>query len=158
MKEIRRYITRISRIAQVYQQRSLREVDVTPTEVTALRTLIHHKTMNQTELANHLEIDKAAVTRIIASLERKKYLIRTQDPTDGRMKRIEPLPPAFEIKQAAISAEDTFFEWLLEELSPQEIEQLVPVLERLFHRALAARRSRFAELLPSGEGGEEARK
>ncbi|PRA00460.1 MarR family transcriptional regulator [Arthrobacter sp. MYb211] len=49
-----------------------------------LSFLIHHDAQQQGVLAEHLELDKATISRMVKQLETMGLITRTSDPNDGR--------------------------------------------------------------------------
>lgn len=153
MDDIRQCFRRIHRWAQCYVQRHTRETGLTPAQIEALRHIVYHKTMSQQELVEDMGIDKAAVTRIVAALEREGYLCRCPDPRDGRAKLIHSTEKAIHIKDDVAALENEYYDWLLQGLSPEGRESFERQLRRLMQRAREGRRCCYSQI--RGEDGNQ---
>ncbi len=151
MEQLRRDMTRVVQTGKRYVARAVRSEDLSASEIQALRYVVGHDGLSQSGLCEHTGMDKGAVARLAARLEEKGYLRRESDPRDGRIKRLIPLEPARAVRETAIEAEERFYAWMLEPLTERERAQLRQLLERLFERAMTARKTDFAALLEEEE-------
>ena len=103
MNNIRISFRRINRWAQGFVARRTKDTGLTPSQIQALRHIGYHKTMSQQELVEDMGVDKAAVTRLVAGLEERGYVIRTADPKDGRAKVIQATEAALQVKDDVIA-------------------------------------------------------
>ena len=146
MQHYRRDMTRIVQSGKRYVAKIVKHPDLSPNEVQALRYIVFHEGLSQSNLCAHTGLDKAAVTRLAVELEQKKYIRRELDPEDRRIKRLVPLPSATEIATRAVEAEEQFYDWLLEELTDTEKLFVERILDNLYARAMEARRNGFSEI------------
>lgn len=146
-----RLITKISRVAQLYAGRMLEELGMGPAAYECLRQVRKHPGISQNDLSAALEVDKSAVARMTASLERKGYLVRRRDEQDLRRNRLYATDRAMDAKQAAVGGEQAFYDWLLAELPLAERDAFCATLEKLYARAKTERKGGFASLA-GGEG------
>ena len=102
--------------------------------------------MSQQELVEDMGVDKAAVTRLVAGLEKAGYVIRTADPKDGRAKVIQATEAALQVKDDVIALEEAYYNWLLEALPEEERETFARQMNLLLQRAREGRRSCYCEL------------
>ena len=82
----------LSDLIRVYQFRDRKRIccyDVSVTQCYALRELVRHGPMPLTQLATSLYLDGSTASRVVDSLEKKGYAVRTQDPGDGRAIKLE---------------------------------------------------------------------
>ena len=134
MKPIHICFSRIQRALRSDINRAMEDTGLSPAEVQALRHIAFHKAMSQRELAEDMGVDKGAASRLVDMLEKKGLVCREADPCDGRVKRIVPTDTARVIHDRAVMQQAAFYDWLLEELSPQEEQQFRATLERLYQR------------------------
>lgn len=146
MAEIRLCFRRINRLAQGYVNRRTRDGELTPSQIQALRHITYHQVMSQQELVEDMGIDKAAVTRVVAALEKLGYVTRSADPQDGRAKRIHATEKAMEVKGDVVALESAFYHWLLEAVAQEERPLLERQLNTMLERARSGRKDGYAAL------------
>lgn len=75
-----------------------RELDLTLSQLCALFVISHtDHPMTLTELAPRVRLSVAATGRLLDSLERLGLVVRSEDPTDRRVKRLSLTPEADEL-------------------------------------------------------------
>lgn len=146
MNTIRISFRRINRWAQGFVARRTRDTGLTPSQIQALRHIGYHKVMCQQELVEDMGVDKAAVTRLVAGLEERGYVIRTADPKDGRAKVLQATEAALQVKDDVIALEEAYYDWLLEGLEPEMRENFTRAMDLLLQRAKEGRRSCYCEI------------
>ena len=146
MNTIRISFRRINRWAQGFVARRTRDTGLTPSQIQALRHIGYHKVMSQQELVEDMGVDKAAVTRLVAGLEERGYVIRTADPKDGRAKVLQATEAALQVKDDVIALEEAYYDWLLEGLEPEMRENFTRAMDLLLQRAKEGRRSCYCEI------------
>ena len=157
MNNIRLCFRKINRWAQGYVARRTKDTGLTPSQIQALRHIGYHKTMSQQELVEDMGVDKAAVTRLVAGLEERGYVVRTADPRDGRAKVIQATEAALQIKDDVIALEEAYYNWLLEGLTARQREDFSQALEILLARAREGLRSCYSQLDACRKQEEETR-
>ena len=78
----------LSDLVRVYQFRDRERIcchDVSVTQCHALDALVVRGPLALNELAAALYLDKSTASRVVTTLERKGYLVRTGDPRDKRV-------------------------------------------------------------------------
>lgn len=153
MENVKRAIRQIDRSARIYTAKAVRHTGLNPAELQALRHITYHGVCNQQELTEDLGVDKAAVARLAAALEKKGYVTREPDPADGRSKLMRATSAADALKNQLVSEETGFYDWLLAELSPEEVEVFSATLEKLRRRVVEERRCCFCHLKKEGGDG-----
>lgn len=146
MNTIRISFRRINRWAQGFVARRTRDTGLTPSQIQALRHIGYHKVMSQQELVEDMGVDKAAVTRLVAGLEERGYVIRSTDPKDGRAKVLQATEAALQVKDDVIALEEAYYDWLLEGLEPEMRENFTRAMDLLLQRAKEGRRSCYCEI------------
>jgi MarR family transcriptional regulator, 2-MHQ and catechol-resistance regulon repressor len=77
----------LSELVRVYQFRDRDRIcchDISVTQCYALEALLRRGPSGLNELAAELYLDKSTASRVVATLERKKYVTRERHPDDGR--------------------------------------------------------------------------
>ena len=93
-----RKISRIARQAQRYTNGSLMKLGVGSTEYECIQIIRRNEGASQSFLREQLHVDKAAVARMIASLEKKGLITRQRDEQDKRTNHIYTTEKAQEIR------------------------------------------------------------
>lgn len=78
----------VSRLRRVVFDNLMKPLGVTRSQWWVLAYLSRHDGMAQSDLANILELGKAALGGIIDRLEVSSFIIRNPDPVDRRIKRV----------------------------------------------------------------------
>ena len=84
MDPTKRQITKIAREVSSYTVHKMKDEGIGTAEFDFIHAVRHHPGITQSELRDLLKIDKGAAARRAASLEAKGYLIRQDNPDDGR--------------------------------------------------------------------------
>jgi MarR family 2-MHQ and catechol resistance regulon transcriptional repressor len=77
----------LSDLVRVYQFRDRDRIcchDVSVTQCYALEALVRRGPSTLNDLAAELYLEKSTASRVVATLERKRYVARSPHPTDGR--------------------------------------------------------------------------
>jgi len=146
MRNIGRFIRRIYRIGSAYSQKTIKDYGLSTSEVEALRIITHHESISQQGLADHISIDKAAVTRLAASLEGKGYIYRASDENDKRLKRLYATQSGNLIKSEVRATEQEFYEWLFSEVDEADMVVFTKVMEMAFQKARDGKKDGFSGL------------
>lgn len=141
-----RQITKIARSAARFAADALRKGGVGPAEYECLRMVRKNEGINQEQLGEILNVDKAAVTRMLHNLEKKGYAVRKKDEQDRRSNRLYSTDKAMEIKFDENSAEILFYEWLLDDLSPEELEAFQVILEKIYAKSRNEKNEKFCNV------------
>ena len=83
----------LSDLVRVYQFRDRDRIcchDVSVTQCYALEALIRRGPITLGEVAAELYLDKSTASRVVGTLERKRYVTRSPHPTDGRAVLLRP--------------------------------------------------------------------
>src|SRR3954471_23146414 len=85
--------TAVSDLVRVYQFRDRDRIcchDVSVTQCYALEAVIRRGPITLGEVAAELYLDKSTASRVVGTLERKRYVTRSPHPTDGRAVLVKP--------------------------------------------------------------------
>ena len=131
----KRKITKIYREASKLAGRMLRDQGVGTAEFDVIHVIRKNPGITQAGIREQLGLDKGALARQIASLETKGFLIRKENPQDGRSQLLFATERADQLKNSKAYIESTYYGWLLEELTPQEQQEFAQLLERIYQRS-----------------------
>ena len=114
--------------------RKYADLDLTPSQMSALSTLERHGNMRVGELARREQIGKSSVTRLVAALEALGHVHRDIDPEDGRSSHIGLSDQGAALLAESNKRANDYLARQVDALSPAERAVLLsalPVLERL---------------------------
>lgn len=127
--------------------RTLRESGIGAAEIDYIHALRHCPGATQAQIAELLHADKAAVARRTESLEAKGYLVRRENPADGRSRLLYPTDKAEALKVSKAEIEAAFYEYLTASLSEEERMVFAALLDRLYHASKTESRAGFPHLV-----------
>lgn len=102
----------------------LKNAGITPAELGYLNYLLEQNGMTQDELAKASCVDKAAVTRVIQTLEKKGVVERRADETDKRANRIYLTDKAYHYADVIKEVRQKWMQIIDVQMSRQEMQQL----------------------------------
>ena len=142
----RRQITKIAREAGRFTVQTMREDGIGTAEFDFIHLLRHHPGLTQAQIREELKIDKGAAARRTSSLEAKGYLVRRKNPADGRSQLLYATEKAENLRNSKAMLEQTFYEWLLAELSDEDRAEFCRILNDLYIRSKQQARSGFCDV------------
>jgi len=104
---------------------------LTSAQVFALNYLMREDGLTQVELARYLGIGTVAVSGLIDRLEAAQWVVRKPDARDRRSNRVWLLPAAAEKKQLIKEAAYAVDAASMDGLDPEEIEQLMRMMNKI---------------------------
>lgn len=121
-KEMRRYLSgMLSEVGSMYRDVHLR----------ALMILYYHDGMNQQDLAEKLELDKTAVTRLLSQMEENGLIVRVENKTDKRSKLVYITNAGREARNEIIPVLLKCVGSIEEKLDPKDLEVTKRVLGQI---------------------------
>jgi MarR family transcriptional regulator, 2-MHQ and catechol-resistance regulon repressor len=131
----------LSELVRVYQFRDRDRIcchDISVTQCYALEALLRRGPSGLNELAAELYLDKSTASRVVASLERKRYVTRSAHPEDRRAIVLTVTPAGRRLCERIRTDLVAEARQLLEDFEPEVREGAARLLMRLA-RAAAAR-------------------
>lgn len=147
MDPTKRQMTKIAREVSKLAGRMLRDQGIGTAEFDVVHVIRKNPGITQAGIRDQLGIDKGAMARQIASLEAKGFLIRKENPQDGRSQLLYATEKADQLKNSKAYIESVFYEWLLEPLSDQQRQKFAATLETLYLRSREQSRAGFPEVV-----------
>lgn len=147
MDPTKRQMTKIAREVSKLAGRMLRDQGIGTAEFDVVHVIRKNPGITQAGIRDQLGIDKGAMARQIASLEAKGFLIRKENPQDGRSQLLYTTEKADQLKNSKAYIESVFYEWLLEPLSDQQRQEFAATLETLYLRSREQSRAGFPEVV-----------
>ena len=108
---------------------SLQTYDIAPEQRATLEIIKYEKDVNQTKIANILAKDKTTISRTLATLEKKGFILKKQ--IDKRTNLIELTNKGEKIIEESALTIKTFRENLSSKLDENEINKIVELLEKV---------------------------
>ncbi|MBP7748834.1 MAG: MarR family transcriptional regulator [Aliarcobacter sp.] len=107
----------------------LQKYDIAPEQRATLEIIKYEKDVNQTKIANILAKDKTTISRTLATLEKKGFILKKQ--IDKRTNLIELTNKGEKILEESALTIKTFRENLSSKLDENEINKIVELLEKV---------------------------
>lgn len=116
------------------------------TEFEMIRYLSKKEQLSLVDLANYLNVDKALVTRMCKKLVKLDYIEIFNDENDKRKKILIATEKAKLIKQEYALEEENFYNACIKNLSKEEQEQFLNLLEKVYLESKKLRKTGFKTL------------
>ena len=143
MEDIR-IITKIVRNMRLFKNKN--DFPLGDNALEVLRFVIKHPGVNGKEIAKHLEVDKALITRLCTKLINEGY-IESKSGDDLRQKCFYPMKKALEIKEISQNDEKLFYEYCLKDLTEAEYQAMMVGLEKMYAISKKERKENFLGVL-----------
>jgi DNA-binding MarR family transcriptional regulator len=149
----------VARLARLLRQQT--DGDVTPSQLSALATVLRLGPISLGELAAVERVRPPSMTRIVGALEEAGFLVREVDQSDRRVARVRASDAGRAFAERTRNQRDAWLAERLVALSPAERRDLAratALLEKLVEPPLphtpgpGAPPGRHADSVPSGEG------
>ena len=154
MDQSRRQITKIAREVSKFTVKAMKAEGIGTAEFDFIHQVRHHPGIIQAQVRDALKIDKGAAARRAASLEAKGYLVRRENPNDHRSQLLFATEKAETLRNSKATVEQTFYEWLLEELTESDRDNFCRILNELYLRSKTQARAGFPDVAARLETGE----
>jgi DNA-binding MarR family transcriptional regulator len=105
--------------------------DITPSQLRALRVLMHRGAMRLSELSGSLHIAPRSATEVVDALEARDLVQRRPDPGDRRATLVEVTEHGASVLDAIRAARGTEAERAFDRLSPTDRAHLARILRKL---------------------------
>lgn len=130
-----RALSIISRYSRTYFERKLSDIHMGYTEYSILTFVNNRHELNQEQIAKHFQLDKGAVAKALNKLEEKKFITRTDNPSNKREKFIGITDQGSSIVGFLNEELMEWHNYLFEGLSKEEIENFVKTTLKLADNA-----------------------
>lgn len=134
-----RLIACVHRQSRIYFDHALAPFGLSSGTLPLMGTLLHHDGMTQQELSDHLNVDKATITRMVGKLLEHGYVRREHDPNDKRAYRLFATQKARDIDPEVRQALRGWTDILSDGFTDDEKEQAFALLRRMRDNALQQR-------------------
>lgn len=123
---------------RIYQFRDRDRIccyDISVTQCYALEALVTLTPLTVNALATHLYLDKSTTSRVLDALERKGYAIRSEDPQDGRVVRVQATAKGRMLHKKIVDGILAEEQELLREFPPEVRKSMVLLVRSLSQAA-----------------------
>jgi DNA-binding MarR family transcriptional regulator len=110
---------------------SFKFLGMTQKQVSVLWLVADHPGIAQAELAKRLQLDRATVMAIVNRLTKRKFVVRGESETDGRMQTLTLLPAGAKALQDAKRAIRAHERWLKGRFTARELRTLIGLLRKI---------------------------
>lgn len=124
-----------SRCASAYRDERLSEFGLTDAQYPYVLRIARSPGITQDELSRQLCIHKSNVARQVALLEKNGFVSRREDPSDRRIRHLDPTEKALELIPKIREVLRSWNRYVMADLSEQEFALLENLLERMCRRA-----------------------
>lgn len=138
MESIMKYINKIHRCAGQYRSARLPQSELRAHQHIYIFQICRNPGISQEQLAKRICVNKSNVTRQLCLLEKQGYVCRCLDKEDRRILRVFPTERAEQMYPYVLKMMREWNALLLAELSEEEKEQFIAILERTMVRAIRA--------------------
>lgn len=142
-----RQMTKIAREVSKSTVQRMKTDGIGTAEFDFIHLLRHHPGMTQKEIREALNMDKGVAARRAASLEAKGFLVRKNNPADGRSRLLYATDKAETLRNSKASIEQAFYDWLLSELPEPERTEFCRILNELYLRSKRQARAGFPDVI-----------
>lgn len=132
----------VSRLRRAVFDEFMKPAGVTRSQWWVLAHLSRRDGMIQSELAEVLELGKAALGALVDRLEASQFIARRPDPADRRVKRIHLTPKGTRMVLKMREQSDTMSERILAGLTARQRRELTAMLDRVKRNLMSIRHAR----------------
>jgi len=132
-----RSINRTHRCGNRYYNEALSGEGISGNQHIYIFQVCRHPGISQEALTQRLAVNKSSVTRQLCSLEQNGFVTRQPAPEDKRSLLVYPTEKAQALYPKVVEEMRRWNRLLLEDLSPQEQEQLLDLMARVEKKAIA---------------------
>lgn len=138
MEFLMRYISRTSRLSELYRNEKLKEYGLGGVHHTYILNIYRNPGVTQDELADLIFVNKSNVTRQLATLEKNGYVTRTPSSTDKRKLLVYPTEKTKEVYPKVVKVLKDWNKIIMEDLSEDQQKAVGDVLEQMMNKAKQA--------------------
>ncbi len=147
-----RKLNKISRELNKLTIRLIKEEGIGSSELDLIHLVRHNPGIAQIEVSKQLNSDKGAIAKRVTTLEKKGFIKKENDPNDKRKHYLYATDKAESLKGSKTEIESIFYDWLLEDLTTEEKEQFLTVLDKIYLKSKTESRSGFLNVISKIQG------
>lgn len=115
-------------------QRKVRDhgIDLTYEMLQVLTVLWRKGKMNQQDIADNIQKNKASLTSLLDNLEKRGLVMRSEDPSDRRNKIISLTPLGLQYRLQFQPIFNEFYETLSKDVSKEKLREIGMLLNQIY--------------------------
>ncbi len=134
-RSIGKDISILQRYSTIYLDKRLVDYDIKAGSVSIFSLLLMKEGISQLEIAKELSLDKGTVTRNVAKLIEKGYVVRESNPDDRRAYKLYVTKKGVQIKEKFYEILGCWSTQLVEGFSDEEIEMVYKLTKKMSENA-----------------------
>jgi len=142
MQQADPFVATLQEWIEVFMQRSMRdflgyvrESGLSMSQLGALFQIHHRESSGVTDLGDKLGVTSSAASQLLERLVQQELILRSEDPSDRRVKQLILTEKGHQVLQESIRARQSWLSDLAETLSDCEKEAIIAALNILIDKA-----------------------
>jgi DNA-binding MarR family transcriptional regulator len=142
MEEADPFVVTLQEWMEVFMHRSVhdfvgyaRESGLSMAQLGALFQIHHRRSCGVTDLGDNLGVTSSAASQMLERLVQQELILRSEDPSDRRVKQIILTDKGLQVLQESIRGRQSWLSDLAETLSDSEKEAIIAALNILIDKA-----------------------
>jgi DNA-binding MarR family transcriptional regulator len=142
MQQADPFVVTLQKWIEVFMQRSMRdflgyvrESGLSMSQLGALFQIHHRESSGVTDLGDKLGVTSSAASQMLERLVQQELILRSEDPSDRRVKQLILTEKGHQVLQESIRARQSWLSDLAETLSDREREAIIATLNILIDKA-----------------------
>lgn len=142
MQQADPFVATLQEWIEVFMQRSMRdflgyvrESGLSMSQLGALFQIHHRESSGVTDLGDKLGVTSSAASQLLERLVQQELILRSEDPSDRRVKQLILTDKGRQVLQESIRARQSWLSDLAETLSDREKEAIIAALNILIDKA-----------------------
>jgi DNA-binding MarR family transcriptional regulator len=142
MQQADPFVVTLQKWIEVFMQRSMRdflgyvrESGLSMSQLGALFQIHHRESSGVTDLGDKLGVTSSAASQLLERLVQQGLILRSEDPSDRRVKQLILTEKGHQVLQESIRARQSWLSDLAETLSDREREAIIATLNILIDKA-----------------------
>ena len=142
MQQADPFVVTLQRCIEIFMQRSMRdflgyarESGLSMSQLGALFQIHHRESSGVTDLGDQLGVTSSAASQLLERLVQQELILRSEDPSDRRVKQLVLTDKGRQVLQESIRARQSWLYELAETLSDCEKEAITVALNTLIDKA-----------------------
>ncbi|WP_299344203.1 MarR family winged helix-turn-helix transcriptional regulator [uncultured Maritalea sp.] len=122
------------KVSQKFAQEYKKRYGLTRPEWRTFATIGQFGTITAREICNHSPMHKTKVSRAVFALEKRRWVKRTQDPTDRRLEHLELTTTGQATYKDLVNVANVFEEKFIQSIGDQDAQLLLRALDAIERR------------------------